>query len=66
MYWKLCLITTSLRLAYCEIIATPTEGKLDWWQSATIYEVFPLSFKDSNSDGWGDFKGILRYIIIEI
>lgn len=57
MYWKLCLITTCLRLTYCEIIAPPTEGKLDWWQNAIIYEIFPLSFKDSNSDGSGDFKG---------
>lgn len=64
MYWKFCLVTTCLRLTltYCEIIAPSTEGKLDWWQNAIIYEIFPLSFKDSNSDGLGDFKGILLYL----
>lgn len=64
MYRKVCLLITCLRLTYCEIIAPPTEGNLDWWQNAIIYEIFPLSFKDSNSDGSGDFKGILLHLPI--
>lgn len=30
----------------------------NWWKNAVIYEVFPLSFKDSGRDGYGDLKGI--------
>lgn len=28
-----------------------------WWKHATVYQVYPASFKDANSDGWGDLKG---------
>lgn len=36
-----------------------------WWKEATIYQIYPASFKDSNDDGWGDMNGIaskLEYI----
>lgn len=33
---------------------------IDWLRDAVFYEIYPQSFYDTNGDGIGDFKGILR------
>ncbi|RAZ91395.1 alpha-glucosidase [Mesorhizobium hawassense] len=32
----------------------------DWWRGAVIYQIYPRSYQDSNDDGIGDLKGIVR------
>ena len=31
-----------------------------WYENAIIYQIYPRSFQDSNSDGIGDLRGIVR------
>lgn len=33
-----------------------------WWKEAVVYQIYPRSFNDSNSDGIGDIRGIIEKI----
>ncbi|WP_022941992.1 alpha,alpha-phosphotrehalase [Psychromonas hadalis] len=35
---------------------------IDWWRSATIYQIYPKSFCDSGSRGTGDIQGIISQL----
>ncbi|MCM2996901.1 alpha-glucosidase [Paenibacillus cellulositrophicus] len=30
-----------------------------WWKEAAVYEIYPVSFMDTNGDGKGDLRGII-------
>ncbi|MFT8312396.1 MAG: alpha,alpha-phosphotrehalase [Sporolactobacillus sp.] len=32
----------------------------DWWKKATVYQIYPKSFMDTNGDGIGDINGIIE------
>lgn len=32
--------------------------KPKWWKESVVYQVYPISFKDTNNDGIGDLNGI--------
>ncbi len=34
----------------------------NWWRRATIYQIYPRSFQDSNGDGVGDLAGVIERI----
>jgi alpha-glucosidase len=38
------------------------EANPPWWRGAVIYQIYPLSFADSNGDGWGDLGGVLAHL----
>ncbi len=34
--------------------------KRSWWKEGVVYQLYPISFKDSNGDGIGDLRGIIE------
>ncbi|MBA3527711.1 MAG: glycoside hydrolase family 13 protein, partial [Propionibacteriaceae bacterium] len=47
-----------------EQLVLPTDRAVDanWWRQATVYQIYPRSFADSNADGLGDIAGITSRI----
>jgi oligo-1,6-glucosidase len=37
-----------------------TNRESAWWKQAVFYEIYPRSFLDSNGDGKGDLRGVLK------
>ncbi len=33
-----------------------------WYRKTTLYHIYPLSFADSNGDGYGDLRGIIDHL----
>ncbi|XP_017471229.1 PREDICTED: maltase A2 [Rhagoletis zephyria] len=56
MWSRLLPLCTVLLLCYGK--RTTATTTVDWWESATLYQIYPRSFMDSNGDGVGDLNGI--------
>jgi 1,4-alpha-glucan branching enzyme len=40
-------------------VAVPRDSRRIWWKEASVYQIYPASFCDSNGDGVGDIPGII-------
>ncbi|XP_056424101.1 neutral and basic amino acid transport protein rBAT [Hyla sarda] len=61
LFWLIIVATLAIIAATITIIALSPKC-LDWWQRSPIYQVYPKSFRDSDSDGSGDLKGVQEKI----
>ncbi|KAF4523868.1 hypothetical protein B566_EDAN010186, partial [Ephemera danica] len=53
----LCALVTSALLGFVHCQDDP-----NWYKTATYYQIYPRSFKDTNGDGIGDLKGITESV----
>lgn len=54
---RVALLLAAFSLAPAALAAPPAKSR-PWWKDATVYQIYPRSFADSNGDGIGDLNGI--------
>lgn len=56
------VLVTALALVVATVVTLPRvcNPPVEWYQGSLMYEIFPASFQDTNSDGIGDLKGIAQ------
>ncbi|BAS12093.1 probable maltase D [Arthrobacter sp. Hiyo8] len=38
--------------------STLSTSDANWWRQASVYQIYPRGFADSNGDGLGDLPGV--------
>lgn len=44
------------------VMIGPIDLSEQWWEHAHIYQIFPLSFQDTDGNRFGDLKGIMQHL----
>ncbi|MEZ4927580.1 MAG: alpha-glucosidase [Saprospiraceae bacterium] len=59
--WQVIIM---LLMLSCTMQDKPDNNKHDmertWWKEGILYQIYPQSFKDTDGDGFGDFKGVIE------
>ncbi|MFH4969435.1 alpha-glucosidase [Gaetbulibacter sp. M240] len=59
MFVAFVLLGCKKEVKEAEPIAQAEEAA-NWWKEGVLYQIYPQSFKDTDGDGFGDFKGVIE------
>lgn len=60
LFWTLLLLLSCTDQQNTKEVATGEENNGNWWKEGVLYQIYPQSFKDTDGDGFGDFKGVIE------
>ncbi|XP_072050104.1 alpha-glucosidase-like [Amphiura filiformis] len=64
--WTICLLIGMIQTNFLLKASAKTFTWREWWKHTVIYQIYSLSFMDTNGDGFGDLNGIrsrLDYLV---